>query len=1114
MQIKYELLEILNRKCIEDINGLTIIEAPTGYGKTYQVIKYIQKNYKNHRVIFVANQEKLLPEDKDLTKDLTPRIGKDLLENTLRLKGLFNSFKDVFKNVDSYNIEFEYLKSKNMNIFNKMKTLMAIMLSNDNNEFLYGSEFYKTEYEFRETVKEIINENDFEKKFYTKLYPAIDVYNRNIILLTTKKFFLPVDPLIDKPFYFWDKPFNGKTIIIFDEIDATKSELLDMIISNNDQIQVDSFRFYRKIVETINNDNIYSNFPEDLKGIDYVKRKINIIKERCVDIDKNISFLGSELNYPFKLVNDFGKRRFIFYDKQRFTVIPNRNKCKGHKYFKHTFNDILKINEITIENQNKNIYDKKIDLEYIYEQVNSGIYKFISQISYLCLDYKKIFNNIHSHKITTREAVSSVIDKLNMGNEYHQFILTKAYNHIQKKHYHYLPDSTNDMLVDKRRFDQLFYRKGFSYLDIKDAEEHNFESKFYSINYDTTPESLLLSIAYQYPVIGVSATALHQSLITNYDLGFFKRVLGNNYDEYILSKDNLNTVSVKYIDSDYNLNVDDKDAENLKYLEKVIGNDRMMRHNQIVAKSDYYYLLKVCGDLYRTITLFLNSDDHSLLFFTTSNLRKNDDLYKLIKEQVEIISDNENQDNVIFEIISGNIINNDDGMKELKHRIQKSSKVIIVSALQTLGFGVNLQYDLLVEDIVKKKDFDSVFIPKPTNVIPKLSNCENDYKELAKYIFSMEYAMINDSINRRRKEELIKDAFSNVIGYQKKPILGYIDIDDIVVSTIKYIIQSLGRIKRLQDDTVRNINIYTTEEVKKYLKKGYKYYKDSKSKNEFYKLLLHANEKTRKHNLFDIDLLDKNNKTKDLINEFIDKWNWTENKIQMWKELRKFVLRYPTFDSLDKFKGFSHRIASLYYNFWDDIDKYSIGYRNIVKENLNDYSQNRYSISSASSGLDYIDENKEMREYFQECGYSTQWKPHKYIINKILFKNIYKGAIGEEVGRFIFSKFKIEIQGIQDNDIFEKFDFMINDNIMIDFKNWSEYFVKYEDEELENIRYKTGFTDIRVIYVINVFKESDRYSSVISEYKGIIIKTIPWLYDPNTKQYNTDALLQILKGEY
>lgn len=67
---------------------------------------------------------------------------------------------------------------------------------------------------------------------------------------------------------------------------------------------------------------------------------------------------------------------------------------------------------------------------------------------------------------------------------------------------------------------------------------------------------------------------------------------------------------------------------------------------------------------------------------------------------------------------------------------------------------------------------------------------------------------------------------------------------------------------------------------------------------------------------------------------------------------------------------------------------------------------------------------KSLREYFIRNGYATKFKPEEYIMSPAVWNNIYKGALGEAVGKFWFAEILgINLEELDNPEIFEVFDF-------------------------------------------------------------------------------------------
>lgn len=93
-----------------------------------------------------------------------------------------------------------------------------------------------------------------ELEWLTNLYPSILLEKKQIILLTTKKFFLPIDIVYENSILLYTKQFNN-SILFIDEFDTTKQVLLDIIIENtNKNYKIDCFRlleFYKILLKKI-----------------------------------------------------------------------------------------------------------------------------------------------------------------------------------------------------------------------------------------------------------------------------------------------------------------------------------------------------------------------------------------------------------------------------------------------------------------------------------------------------------------------------------------------------------------------------------------------------------------------------------------------------------------------------------------------------------------------------------------------------------------------------------------------------------------------------------------------------------------------------------------------
>ena len=114
-----------------------------------------------------------------------------------------------------------------------------------------------------------------------------------------------------------------------------------------------------------------------------------------------------------------------------------------------------------------------------------------------------------------------------------------------------------------------------------------------------------------------------------------------------------------------------------------------------------------------------------------------------------------------------------------------------------------------------------------------------------------------------------------------------------------------------------------------------------------------------------------------------------------------------------------------------------------------------------------------LRSKFYEKGYPTIFYPNEGIILPVVYQNIYKGALGEEVGRIILESMGYELAEIEDEYVFEKFDycFRANKKVYIDFKNWANDDDEQKRRKMMNIYDKLELVKGKKAFLINIFGE-------------------------------------------
>jgi hypothetical protein len=204
------------------------------------------------------------------------------------------------------------------------------------------------------------------------------------------------------------------------------------------------------------------------------------------------------------------------------------------------------------------------------------------------------------------------------------------------------------------------------------------------------------------------------------------------------------------------------------------------------------------------------------------------------------------------------------------------------------------------------------------------------------------------------------------------------------------------------------------------------------------------------------------------------------------------------------------RFCQLYIELPEESDSYSFEKKEDFSGITIDFSNNStYRVSEASCRLDELMEIPKLKQYFEQNNWATKFKKGRYMLPPVLFTNIYKGVLGEVVGKFIFKdQLGIELKEMNE-DYFEYFDFKINEYTYVDFKHWGEMTYFPAKEEKQNIYRKLDSIGAEKVFIINILSETDSPSLKSSDNRII---EIPYLFDVNSKTYNKEAFKKIINN--
>ena len=1175
--------QILNNYCNKE-NGLLLFDPPTGSGKTYNVLSWIYNNYKdfckeNRKIFFVTNLKKNLPDQKLKNDFFIPNKELEDFEKYVtfldsnadclvkRFEQVESSINDYFKNSKIfYSIKSNVYEINKHQSKSDLKTYVTKLNEELRNDL---------EPKFRRSIEKFLKENypnkqerikaiqtDKNLKWIGELYPAVFSSKKKIFFLSIDKFYHKNSTLVEPSYSFLENDITKNAIIFIDEFDATKDNILNNIIEKGKKQRIDFIHLFTEIYWALSKNVLPQKFiTHSEKREELIEKKYGLALD---DIQKTLLEKAEEivqkyhLDFSFKTTNNnddnVNQRNLLFHDFQYHSVYRN-----DKKFIRLNPNKFDKINEIIFESERPQTGENIVSLlNQIKGFINyfSGVIKSIAE-NYQQLEEQERKSNPRRTEFTFDLAISTVIEEFGLETKHKNYLIDNILSARER------PRSKKDGSYELN-YDLSIYENGFRYYDFVDDDSHQSKTKAFIYNFQNTPEKFILKLAEKAKVIGISATALIETVTGNYDIKYFKRQLGNKFIELTkkekqqlkdtFNKQNkhydkvkINTEWVNFTNSNEveKINIEfEKLFENKELANDVIGDLKAINPNSTDYHFNRYLKIGYCFKQF-----LLKEDIKGFLCLLNKEPKWNDKglnlkaLHKIFEYLIEDTTKTQNlflNDKDEFEIKNSYTIINSNDFDNKKQsfitQLESGKKVFIISMYQTMGAGQNLQFispnpDKLINvkdensenwNIQNETDINAIYLDKPTHIIQKIDLNLNE-EGFIKYLFQLEFLAQVGLISIKQLNHQVTIAFKHLLASfnttikPESPNNGFLYKDfNIKQHFAKYIIQAIGRICRTNLKSP-NIYIYADSELDNLI---CDFDVDNKLVlNEFKELVKSSREKIQQENDKDSKLKNianvTNRKVHAKIRKFISPdWSWKEKQKEEWENLREMCLRFPTIseNEIDKFN--LNRILDLYIELPKENDKYYFSLYN--DEEYNDYQNVEIDfdksigseVSSSSVRLNKLLKISGVEAFFKTKNWATDFTLNKYILPPVLFNNIYKGALGEQIGKFIFEKhLKIELEELPLEN-YELFDYKIKDlNTYIDFKHWKENTqISFEEQE-RKIREKLKSVNGEKVFIINILSSENKIPIKSSD--GKIIE-IPCLW--NTEKQELDfSFLEIFK---
>lgn len=1127
--------EVIKSFCEDEqtTNGLFLIDMPTGAGKTYEVIHYIKElmeKYPDKKIFFVTTLKKNLD---DPYNDLLDILLEEQRKKVFRIKPNIDFVKENFDSIrDDVKKNDKVWKSDE---FKKLEEKYEIVeLLKERHKESQFNEFQEAERNFRKMLTYKLHEEfkDRKKKLQAvktqaqwiwigELYPSVFTQDYSVYFLTIDKFLLEHSTIVEHPYFFYNHPSFKNSFVFVDEFDATKETMLNNIIDRNIENGINYIDLFKRIHSGLLTREIPKRLitpSENRKKNEYNKK---FPLEKIID---DIKKLAQETNEKHKLdfchkSQDFDheERYFLFNDFGYSSMVSDKKDIVTKFDGKGNWNAIL----LNSDSETKKIQE-------VLSDVKRFINYFLKGVSVLSINYQQLRQEEISHSDTQRDySIDSAIQTVLSTFIAEPSIVTKLVREVQMT-WKGNNNEANNIDDDYESGDTRFCNKGWNYYEFLDEDRHDLKTDIFRYSFEETPEKIMKKMCLSAKVIGLSATASLESVTANYDLKYLRWRLHSGYRQLTDNdrerlhqqfKSSVSGYKEDMIQVGVTEHITDGDYINSNQWRKIFSNEEVAEliYNELESmlpprldskgKRTEVYLKCRYIRIAWVYKQFINHPEIYSLLCMLTTLPKEDSntlkwsflqkIFKAISEEAKVPYD----EKVAVILDSADFDNKKD---DILDALAKDHRRFVVSSYQTIGAGQNLQYDipeLLKGKLVhtnnfkerEQKDFDAIYLDKPTNVMVNMILPDVPIEDVARYIYQCEYLCDNYEISPADKDNNIRAAFDKLRG-KNKFFNSLLDTKSAQIAATRCLIQAVGRICRTNMKS-QHIYIFAHDEIADVL-----YYPiiDDKSKDFNWEFRALANRLKDNRKMLIPEEIDAVKKAEDVsykanrqILRMLNFKYWNKDSIKQWQRLRDFVLQHPTLTQ-EEWENTSWRFFyielptvanNVYYKTENDFSKTDVSFS----------AQSGFATESAESvSLHNLLKLPGLKPYFEQNRYATDWVKRKYIMSPPLFNNIYKGALGEFVGKVFFTQImNVELEDLVP-EYYEFFDFQVKGKpIFIDFKHWKESTQFNADEYIEKITDKKDECGAETIIVANtqIVSQSNYQPSVTQ-----MIVEIPCLY--------------------
>lgn len=1085
--------------------GLHVCDLATGGGKSYTISKLTCKYYPEYfdRIIILCVQNKLVNGIWDeINKCLSTGNGKinpkDVLvvENNLEVaqKAVTSgAFELLIHQMENLSEKFDGLDPSLKAARDEYNIFKSIIQAKSTANDYLEKQLNDSEFKLRSAVRQFFRTYkallDKQKKSplpvnrilalcpsLAEVYPQVEIKNKRVLLMTVHKAFYGIDPVLFEKMSLLDLTEGHRSLVIFDESDQAAVAMRDVIIEQAIDKSEGDKRFAKGYTGFLSYNEILHSEAE--MSVDYFKELLSrAFAEALEKTEKNWSVLLDDTK-PYKSIfldkNESleSYRHGVFFSGRSFRVNVGKTNDNSRSFicYKSGDRDFKLVHAQTAENLKAN-YDIVVKLDRFLDMAVDNSNEIKRQLCWVASEALKVSRKRFDEEISAIKSSGKSSENYfgypTIEREIHTLVSRfeiRFENEVKAQLKEYLENQTSNLKfkTDKsvEMTDRNVYTEGVQlYLEEVDPLDNQHRIRLSCREISTTPEKIIcdLVLGGDISVVLCSATASSKTVISNFDLGYLSRVLGNKFmpltradwekfDKLLselrspehkievaeVAEFKPDTILAKLTCPDRYRNMFSEAArkEGLpdKWLRQVI---RLFK-GQKEKDSDVVFELYRIFQFIEVYHWFVSHPDiQSMLYFQNRLADKEAPILNALACLIDgsfTQMPSEWDDEIPQDWVNSNLAITKEAEEVnlnilIKLQADKNTRVMLVAAYGSFKAGSNLQYnipsgsDCLVGDnwtsdnSAWKKDWDAIYVQAPTAYL--LMNESAFERGLYNIMLKLMMFYENGYISRSEVASWINRALSGNFIFSADTIDDGILLDKTswVQSTVE---QAVGRICRTCNKT-RTTYILYDEKLRPYFREVNR----NKSMTDEYRALIasiakagnfddsqdadHATVAMANYAKKELERI-RTNALKHLPHPYDDddafdettEVSWRVADSQVWiQAFKSEILRHPTISSVGIALG--SELLSKCYGRWMRDDNGSVVYYTDKRGRLTTLKNGHsHWVSPETVRLTVMMKNPAIRSHFERNGYATDWKAGELTLHPLVLASDYAGEIGEE----------------------------------------------------------------------------------------------------------------------